>query len=174
MWTRTYNNQRLFIQFQPVDISGVLTLESELFPDACRTPESLLPAGMKGFSRLYTLRAAGRVIGYILGFVTAEDLDLFRIGIKKSHQGKGYGKILLYFFIVQVQYSDKLEHIFLEVSTHNRAALTLYKHAGFEPMGMRRDYYSPGDDALILRLALNKTLPHIVKEHNTWKVVIHG
>ena len=41
-------------------------------------------------------------------------------------------------------------------------------------MGMRRDYYSPGDDALILRLALNKTLPHIVKEHNTWKVVIHG
>ena len=38
----------------------------------------------------------------------------------------------------------------LEVARGNEAALALYRAAGFREEGVRRSYYGPGEDALIL------------------------
>ena len=45
--------------------------------------------------------------------------------------------------------------MFLEVSTRNEAARTLYARAGFTEVGRRARYYADGSDALVLRAALN-------------------
>ena len=44
--------------------------------------------------------------------------------------------------------------MFLEVSTKNRPALTLYGRAGFRDMGRRSRYYSDGVDAVVMRASL--------------------
>ena len=40
----------------------------------------------------------------------------------------------------------------LEVDYDNEAAIALYQRLGFEQLTARRDYYGPGQDALILKL----------------------
>ena len=42
----------------------------------------------------------------------------------------------------------------LEVRRGNAAARRLYESLGFEEVGVRRNYYGSGEDALIMRLAL--------------------
>ena len=47
--------------------------------------------------------------------------------------------------------------LFLEVRADNEAALRLYQGFGFERLGVRRNYYRGGGDALNMRLRLSLT-----------------
>jgi len=40
----------------------------------------------------------------------------------------------------------------LDVAYHNEAAIALYQQLGFEQLSARKDYYGPGQHALILKL----------------------
>ena len=46
--------------------------------------------------------------------------------------------------------------ILLEVSTNNIPAHKCYQSVGFIQMGVRKDYYSKGDDAILYNLDLIK------------------
>ena len=49
--------------------------------------------------------------------------------------------------------------VMLEVEWTNLGAIALYQRLGFEQVRVRRDYYGPGRDALILRLYELETWP---------------
>jgi ribosomal-protein-alanine N-acetyltransferase len=42
--------------------------------------------------------------------------------------------------------------VILDVAYHNEAAIALYQQLGFEQLSARKDYYGPGQHALILKL----------------------
>jgi ribosomal-protein-alanine N-acetyltransferase len=44
--------------------------------------------------------------------------------------------------------------MFLEVAKLNEAAIHLYAAEGFKKVSLRRDYYAPGEHALVMRCAL--------------------
>lgn len=44
--------------------------------------------------------------------------------------------------------------MFLEVRAGNLAARRLYRHLGFRDLGVRRGYYGPGQDAIVMELRL--------------------
>jgi ribosomal protein S18 acetylase RimI-like enzyme len=46
------------------------------------------------------------------------------------------------------------ERALLEVRRHNVPALALYEGLGFREIGVRRNYYGPGEDALVLERVL--------------------
>ena len=57
-----------------------------------------------------------------------------------------------------LEYADKtgLKQIFLEVRKSNQAAQSLYTKAGFEMIGMRKNFYQkPIEDACMMKYVLN-------------------
>ncbi|MEM6650695.1 MAG: GNAT family N-acetyltransferase, partial [Pseudomonadota bacterium] len=62
---------------------------------------------------------------------------------------KGIGTALLV-HALQTLKDRRAKLLFLEVSTLNKAALTLYKRQGFERIGDRKDYYAQGEDAVVM------------------------
>jgi ribosomal protein S18 acetylase RimI-like enzyme len=45
--------------------------------------------------------------------------------------------------------------MFLEVRAGNLAARRLYRQLGFRDLGVRRGYYGPGQDAIVMELKLD-------------------
>ncbi|MDR2558838.1 MAG: ribosomal protein S18-alanine N-acetyltransferase [Oscillospiraceae bacterium] len=83
--------------------------------------------------------------GYATGLKLEGEGELYRIAVLPEHRGKGFAKELLTRFLEKCG-SD----VFLEVRSENKAAIALYKSAGFEQAGLRKNYYGD-DDALIFR-----------------------
>jgi ribosomal-protein-alanine N-acetyltransferase len=49
------------------------------------------------------------------------------------------------------------EHLTLEVRTTNESAIRLYERFGFQPIGVRRNYYGDGDAIVMWALDIGDT-----------------
>jgi ribosomal-protein-alanine N-acetyltransferase len=87
----------------------------------------------------------GVPVGYATGLKLEEESELYRIAVLPEHRGEGIAKELLTRFIEKCG-SD----IFLEVRSQSKAAIALYKSAGFGEIAVRKNYYGD-DDALIYK-----------------------
>ncbi len=95
--------------------------------------------------------------GFLLWRGAAEEAEILSIAIMPSFRGCGAGRYLirqLFDRAARVQ----ARQIFLEVKEDNRAALALYKRAGFVEVGRRQGYYDTDSglkqDALIMKYCL--------------------
>ncbi len=80
-----------------------------------------------------------------------DDAELIRIAVAKEYRRQGIGSKLLRDLIDETRRRD-IHTIFLEVRSSNAPAIGLYEGAGFERVGVRKNYYSaPQEDALIMR-----------------------
>lgn len=80
-----------------------------------------------------------------------DDAELIRIAASARHRREGIGRRLLDALIAEAA-KRGAGSIFLEVRRGNTAAIKLYEGAGFEQIGVRKDYYhAPKEDALIMR-----------------------
>jgi ribosomal-protein-alanine N-acetyltransferase len=92
----------------------------------------------------------------IFAFLIAHRVDtaweLENIVVAETARRRGIGQRLLGELIEQVR-STQGSEISLEVRQSNHDALSLYRKAGFEEVGLRRGYYSnPPEDAILCRL----------------------
>lgn len=144
------------------DLTGVLALERELFPDDPWTPEMFAEEiGQPPASRLYLIAeesAAGVLVGYAgMMFVPGgAQADVLTIAVSSRHWGHGVGSALLSALIQAARDRDRTE-VFLEVREDNPRARGLYLRRGFEEIGVRRGYYQPsGVDAIVMRKDLRR------------------
>jgi tRNA threonylcarbamoyladenosine biosynthesis protein TsaB len=84
--------------------------------------------------------AEGGIRGYAVLMPVVDEAELLTIGVAAAHQRKGLGRALLN-AMLQLARERKMVRVFLEVRPSNAAAVALYRRAGFEQIGMRRDYY---------------------------------
>jgi ribosomal-protein-alanine acetyltransferase len=93
---------------------------------------------------------AGQVLGFVLGWVAADELELMDICVADTFRRRGIGRKL-----VEHQLSwagARGAHVaHLEVRASNLGALVLYQTMGFHEVGRRHAYYSDGEDAMLLR-----------------------
>jgi len=78
--------------------------------------------------------------GFILCSDLKDDLEILTFAVNPSHRRQGIGSALL----TQLQnfaVEHNKKHIFLEVSTENKAALALYHKYHFTQTGCRKNYY---------------------------------
>ncbi|MFC5906897.1 ribosomal protein S18-alanine N-acetyltransferase [Streptacidiphilus monticola] len=148
------------------DIEPVLELERELFPEDAWSPamfwSELADARHPRATRWYTvaedLSAGGRIVGYAGLMAVAREGDVQTIAVAREHWGTGLGARLLTRLVTQAAQADCTD-LLLEVRVDNERAQRLYERFGFEPVGIRRNYYQPsGTDALVMRL--EKPQPH--------------
>jgi ribosomal-protein-alanine N-acetyltransferase len=140
------------------DIGPVLALENELFPDDAWSEgmfwSELAHARGPFATRAYLVAETdGRIIGY--GGLAAIDGtgDIQTIATARDHWGTGLGSRLLRELLARAA-AFACREVLLEVRVGNTRAQRLYQRFGFEPIGLRRGYYQPGNvDALVMRRA---------------------
>ena len=95
------------------------------------------------------------ILAYLVAHCIDRDWELQYIVVAKKFQRRGLATLLLQ-ELVQNARSQNAQAIFLEVRESNQSARALYKKAGFEPSGQRKNYYpNPRENAVLLRLPLS-------------------
>lgn len=80
-----------------------------------------------------------------------DEADINNIAVKKEYRGMGFGKMLMNALIEDAK-AQNIKAMTLEVRVSNQSAISLYKKLGFKETGIRKNYYSDKEDALIMWL----------------------
>ncbi|MDP2228221.1 MAG: ribosomal protein S18-alanine N-acetyltransferase [Moraxellaceae bacterium] len=135
------------------DLAAVLAIEARAhaFP---WTPGILADALASGYY-MVVLVQADEVLGYGVVQIILDEGHLLNITTAPQHHGQGLGRQLLAHLI---QYAhDHTDTLFLEVRPSNTRAVAMYHAAGFNEVGLRRNYYPAvgggREDALLMAMA---------------------
>jgi len=90
-----------------------------------------------------------RLVGYVCFFQVKNEVEIIKIGIMKSYQGKNYGTYL----ITKIK-KLSIRKIFLEVSSLNKIAIKFYEKNGFKIIGVRKNYYTLRDNSKVNAIRL--------------------
>lgn len=137
------------------DLAAVAAIEAAIFPDPWSRRSfaaTLARPGVRGFA---LDDEAGRLIGYGLCSVAADEGEILNLAVEPSSRGQGAGQRLLRAMLGWLAGAG-VRTVFLEVRRSNAAAIALYAGSGFRSTGLRRGYYShPREDALTMALEVS-------------------
>ena len=88
------------------------------------------------------------VIGFIIFQIGEFQSDLLQIAIKSGVSHQGYGTALLK---ASLAFFTNNHEIFLEVDETNKSAIAFYQKNDFSQIGIRKNYYDNGNNALVFR-----------------------
>ena len=132
------------------DLEAVVCLEkeaqtspwnAEMFRQELRNP----------LAHIDLLWCAGRLAGYLCSLFVAGELHILNVVTSPEMRRRGVAYALVR-HVLQRSLRQGLEAAFLEVRYGNQAAIALYEEFGFRPGAVRRNYYSDGEDALLMKL----------------------
>jgi [ribosomal protein S18]-alanine N-acetyltransferase len=96
----------------------------------------------------------GRIVGYVLFWILAEEVDIHNIAVHPDFRRQGIGRLLLEQVVAAARRQERLR-VTLDVRCSNAVAQSLYFSLGFVARGLRKGYYSDnGEDALVMALEL--------------------
>jgi ribosomal-protein-alanine N-acetyltransferase len=131
----------------------VAALERAVFGDpwSRRSFEEML---VLGHVRGFVLEGrGGRLAGYVIGSVAGDEGEILNLAVAPRQRRRGFGKVLLEACLEWMRTAGA-STVFLEVRRSNVAAIAMYVAAGFEPVGLRPNYYrKPTEDAVTMTLA---------------------
>lgn len=99
---------------------------------------------------------SGGIRAYAILMLAQDEAELLNIGVAAAQQRKGLGRMILAEMLDETR-TRQLRRVFLEVRSFNIAAIALYRSAGFNEIGVRRDYYrneGGSEDALVMACEL--------------------
>lgn len=133
------------------DLGDILVLERGGFEASEQWSESAWAEELASPDRwvLARLDRDARIIGVATFGCVAEMADLHRVIVHPDAQGKGVGASLIR---AGLEWAAAVgaRRMLLEVRSDNQPAIGLYMGLGFAPITTRRDYYSPGRDAMVM------------------------
>ena len=88
------------------------------------------------------------LIGICVFHVVLDEAQINFFAINKKYRKKGFGTYLMTFLIKECEKLN-INKIFLEVSHTNFKAEKFYSRFDFSTVGIRRNYYKDGSDALL-------------------------
>ena len=94
-----------------------------------------------------------QVIGYTCRWRVTDEVHLLNVAVHPERRGLGHGRELVGAIVAEAEVAG-VRVIFLEVRAGNVVARRLYRLLGFKDLGVRRGYYGPGQDAIVMELRL--------------------
>jgi ribosomal-protein-alanine N-acetyltransferase len=91
---------------------------------------------------VHRLRAGGKIIGFAVSRMAADEAEILSIAVAASHRGRGLSHNLLLTHLGHLA-GRGVRTVFLEVEENNQPARRLYQRAGFAIAGRRERYYRP-------------------------------
>ena len=92
------------------------------------------------------------IIGYIMVGILPPEAEIINIAIIPNKQRKGYGSKAMELMFLEL-ISRKVKIVFLEVREKS-TAVNYYLKNGFEAVGIRKQYYPDGENALRMQKEL--------------------
>ena len=84
------------------------------------------------------------------------EADILNIGVRKKHQKKGIGNLLLKSFLIKAQ-TLGIQSVWLEVRKSNDNARQFYHRKGFIEIQERKGLYAnPSENAIVMKLQLTE------------------
>jgi ribosomal-protein-alanine N-acetyltransferase len=93
------------------------------------------------------------IAGYLCRWLVADEVHILNVAVHPDRRRHGIGQLLMREALREAR-ACAAEAVTLEVRRSNTGARRLYEGLGFEEVGVRRNYYGRGEDALIMRLVL--------------------
>lgn len=96
------------------------------------------------------------LLGYAISTLVLDEVHLLNLCVHPRHRRQGLARYLLRHLIARA-HQEGAGVIMLEVRVSNKGAIALYESEGFEPCGVRPDYYPDAgsrEDALVMKLTL--------------------
>jgi [ribosomal protein S18]-alanine N-acetyltransferase len=138
------------------DLDAVMAIEQRVFPQ----PWSRAFFEKELATAFATLRVAvepdgdaDAPIGYSVYWRVTDEVHLLNVAVRPDRQHLGIGRILVDAVLADSR-SIGARVIFLEVRAGNVRARSLYARMGFRELGVRRAYYGPGQDAIVMECRL--------------------
>jgi [ribosomal protein S18]-alanine N-acetyltransferase len=94
----------------------------------------------------------GAIAGYLCRWLVAGESHILNIAAHPDFRRRGVGMALMAEAVAEAR-GRKVSLMILEVRRSNLEARALYRKFGFEERRLRRNYYGPGEDALVMELA---------------------
>ena len=136
------------------DVDEILRIEYQAYPFPW-SRANFLDSITSGYS-CWVCRFGGEMVGYFVLMMAVDDAHLLNICVTRQRQGLGFGARLLRHAMETARRAGG-STLLLEVRPSNSKALALYRHFGFQQIGIRRGYY-PADggreDAIVMSHAL--------------------
>jgi ribosomal-protein-alanine N-acetyltransferase len=132
------------------DVSGVVEIENHSydFPWSAGIVRDCLRVGYC----CWVLEGPGGLDGYGIMSVAVSECHILNLCVRNTARGNGFGRLMLE-QLLQLGRKHSATTAFLEVRPSNSVAIQLYRTAGFNEVGLRRNYYpvfGGREDALIL------------------------
>ena len=109
------------------------------------------------FARLVVAAEAAvprpQVIGYTCRWRVTDEVHLLNVAVHPERRGLGHGRALVAAVVAEAE-AARARVVYLEVRAGNVIARRLYRQLGFKDLGVRRGYYGPGQDAIVMELRL--------------------
>ena len=138
------------------DILSIGLIERESFSDPWGSREFSTALESSQTIFLVAEDATGVVAGYAIAIAVADEAEILNLAVHGQKRQHGIGGKLLDSTVEKVRLRGA-EQIYLEVRESNEAARKLYTSRGFGEVTRRRKYYrNPVEDALVLRLAMQR------------------
>ncbi|NOT47858.1 MAG: ribosomal protein S18-alanine N-acetyltransferase [Acidobacteria bacterium] len=146
--------------FVEEDIDQVVALTEELGLSRW-SREDYLAELARSDSHMHVALRLEKLIGFIVGRnipgsrdETGLDAEIYNIGVHRSEQGSGVGRVLLCSVLDECRRKN-VQLVWLEVRVKNANAISFYEKAGFTQFAARPKFYTdPPDDGIVMRLSL--------------------
>jgi len=144
----------MVVMMQEVDIAEVAQLEKKCFSDPW-SENGLRESLRKPAYRMLAAKEDGKVVGYIGAYMVADELNITNVAVDPEYRRRGIGRELIDAMIHHAE-KNRMTTIYLEVRVSNTAAISLYRAAGFDNAGIRKNFYdNPKEDGKIMCLYLD-------------------
>jgi [ribosomal protein S18]-alanine N-acetyltransferase len=90
-----------------------------------------------------------RLVGYACAWNVADEVQLLTVAVHPARRRRGVGEALVR-GVQEEAVARRARAVLLEVRVSNVPARRLYARLGFRPTGLRRGYYGPGQDGVLM------------------------
>ena len=105
--------------------------------------------------KVFGLLIENLLIGICVLQVVIDEAQIHYFVVKQEFRKKGFGSYFMKFLIIKCQRLN-IDKLLLEVSRDNVIAESFYNRFDFNTVGIRRNYYKDGSDALLKEKKLIK------------------
>lgn len=141
---------------RPQDLDALAALEAAATPHpytrAQLAEELTLPQ-----SHLDTLWVGNALAAHLCTWWVTDEWHVLTLATDPAHRRKGHARALMHHAAAQAR-AGGLTTALLEVRVGNAGAQALYALLGFQRVGLRRNYYSDGEDAVLMTAAVRDVL----------------
>jgi [ribosomal protein S18]-alanine N-acetyltransferase len=138
------------------DLPGIIEIERLAF-DSPWSLDSFVRELSLPFSRLIVASNNANsdqpLVGFLCRWLVADECHILNLAVHPRMRRKGIADQLMSNALAEAK-TRKAQVVSLEVRRSNLAARSLYRKLDFAERRLRRNYYGPGEDAIVMELEL--------------------